>query len=118
LEGVDVTGSTLSLVVIDKIPFAPPDDPVSMAREEALQEKGLSSFVCDQLPNAIMTLVQGAGRLIRSEQDYGVLVIGDPRLTQRRYGQQILRALPAMQRTNRRQDALAFMKSLQSEGKL
>lgn len=108
-EGVDVAGEALSLVVIDKIPFSPPDDPVTLAREQDLQEKGLSVFVCEQLPSAIMTLVQGAGRLIRSETDRGVLVIGDTRLSHRRYGQQILKALPPMRQTREQQQALAFI---------
>jgi ATP-dependent DNA helicase DinG len=109
-EGVDVSGEALSLVMIDKIPFSPPDDPVSQAREKALEEKGLSAFVCEQLPNAIMSLVQGAGRLIRSETDTGVLVIGDPRLTNRRYGKQILAALPPMKQTRHSAEVVAFMK--------
>ncbi len=96
--------------MIDKIPFSPPDDPVSQAREKALEEKGLSAFVCEQLPNAIMSLVQGAGRLIRSETDTGVLVIGDPRLSNRRYGKQILAALPPMKQTRHGTEVVAFMK--------
>lgn len=111
-EGVDVAGPALSLVVIDKIPFAPPDDPVAQARAEALEEKGLSAFACEQLPQAAMSLVQGAGRLIRSEQDHGVLVIGDPRLISRRYGSQLLRALPPMRQTRQRDEAAEFLRQL------
>jgi ATP-dependent DNA helicase DinG len=109
-EGVDVSGDALSLVMIDKIPFSPPDDPVARAREKTLEEKGLSAFACEQLPDAIMSLVQGAGRLIRSETDTGVLVIGDPRISNRRYGKQILAALPPMKQTRHSTEAVAFMK--------
>lgn len=108
-EGVDVSGSALSLVVIDKIPFSPPDDPVAQAREAVLAEKGLSAFVCEQLPDATMALIQGAGRLIRSETDRGVLVIGDPRITQKHYGKQILAALPPMKQTRSNAEAVAFI---------
>jgi ATP-dependent DNA helicase DinG len=111
-EGVDVSGSALSLVVIDKIPFSPPDDPVAQAREALLVEKGLSAFVCEQLPDATMALIQGAGRLIRSETDRGVLVIGDPRITQKHYGKQILAALPPMKQTRSNAEAVAFIHSM------
>lgn len=111
-EGVDVSGSALSLVVIDKIPFSPPDDPVAQAREALLVEKGLSAFVCEQLPDATMALIQGAGRLIRSETDTGVLVIGDPRITQKHYGKQILAALPPMKQTRSNAEAVAFIQSI------
>jgi ATP-dependent DNA helicase DinG len=110
-EGVDVTGSALSLVVIDKIPFSPPDDPVAQAREVLMVEKGLSAFVCEQLPDATMALIQGAGRLIRSETDSGVLVIGDPRITQKHYGKQILAALPPMKQTRSNADVVAFIQA-------
>jgi ATP-dependent DNA helicase DinG len=78
-EGVDVRGDALSLVVIDKLPFAPPDDPVLAARLDALTKKGLSPFAVHQLPQAVITLKQGAGRLIRAETDRGVLMICDTR---------------------------------------
>lgn len=113
-EGVDVSGSALSLVVIDKIPFSPPDDPVAQAREALLVEKGLSAFVCEQLPDATMALIQGAGRLIRSETDKGVLVIGDPRITQRGYGKTILSALPPMKQTRSNVEALAFIQTMEN----
>ncbi len=79
-EGVDVRGEALSLVIIDKLPFAPPDDPVLAARIEAMEKKGLNGFIHHQLPEAIINLKQGAGRLIRDESDRGVLMICDPRL--------------------------------------
>ena len=98
-EGVDVRGDALSLVVIDKLPFAPPDDPVLAARLEALTKKGLSPFAVHQLPQAVITLKQGAGRLIRAETDRGVLMICDPRLVDKPYGRRIWQSLPAFKRT-------------------
>jgi len=98
-EGVDVRGDALSLVVIDKLPFAPPDDPVLAARLDALTKKGLSPFAVHQLPQAVITLKQGAGRLIRAETDRGVLMICDPRLVDKPYGRRIWQSLPAFKRT-------------------
>ncbi|MGA7777986.1 MAG: ATP-dependent DNA helicase [Paraburkholderia sp.] len=98
-EGVDVRGDALSLVVIDKLPFAPPDDPVLSARLEALTKKGLSPFAVHQLPQAVITLKQGAGRLIRAETDRGVLMIGDTRLVEKPYGRRIWQSLPPFKRT-------------------
>ncbi|VVE61113.1 putative ATP-dependent helicase DinG [Pandoraea captiosa] len=98
-EGVDVRGEALSLVIIDKLPFAPPDDPVLAARLDALTKKGLSPFAVHQLPQAVITLKQGAGRLIRSEADRGVLMICDPRLVDKPYGRRIWQSLPPFKRT-------------------
>jgi ATP-dependent DNA helicase DinG len=98
-EGVDVRGEALSLVVIDKLPFAPPDDPVLAARIEALRAKGGNPFTELQLPQAILQLKQGAGRLIRDESDRGVLMLCDPRLHSRPYGRLVLASLPPMKRT-------------------
>ncbi len=98
-EGVDVRGDALSLVVIDKLPFAPPDDPVLSARLDALTKKGLSPFVVHQLPQAVITLKQGAGRLIRAETDRGVLMICDTRLVDKPYGRRIWQSLPPFKRT-------------------
>ncbi|UXZ38655.1 ATP-dependent DNA helicase [Cupriavidus gilardii] len=111
-EGVDVRGEALSLVVIDKLPFAPPDDPVLSARMEALQKKGLSPFAVHQLPHAVITLKQGAGRLIRSETDRGVLVICDTRLVEKPYGRQIWQSLPPFKRTRERDTVVAFLEGL------
>lgn len=93
-EGVDVKGDALKLVMIDRIPFAPPDDPIVQAREAFLKEKGLNGFVNFQLPEAVMAMKQGAGRLIRDAQDTGVLVLCDPRLSQKSYGRVIANSLP------------------------
>jgi len=98
-EGVDVRGEALSLVVIDKLPFAPPDDPVLAARIEYLNKQGKNAFMEYQLPRAAISLKQGAGRLIRDETDRGVLMICDPRLISKHYGRRIWKSLPAMRRT-------------------
>ena len=98
-EGVDVAGDALSVVVIDKLPFAAPDDPVLAARLETLREAGLKPFFDWQIPNAVIALKQGAGRLIRDIHDRGVLVLCDPRLTGKGYGRIFLASLPDMPRT-------------------
>jgi len=97
-EGVDVPGDALQLLVIDKLPFPPPDDPLMEARARLLEADGRNAFTDGFLPEASMALKQGAGRLIRSESDRGVLVIGDRRLLSRSYGNRLLAALPAMRR--------------------
>ncbi len=114
-EGVDVRGEALSLVIIDKLPFAPPDDPVLAARMEVLQKKGLSPFAVHQLPHAVITLKQGAGRLIRSETDRGVLVICDTRLVEKPYGRQIWQSLPPFARTREEQTVLRFLSDLRGQ---
>jgi ATP-dependent DNA helicase DinG len=95
-EGVDVKGDALRLVLIEKLPFASPEDPLVRARIEHLTATGGNAFRDYQLPEAALALKQGAGRLIRSEDDYGVVVICDPRMTRRSYGRVFLAALPAM----------------------
>jgi ATP-dependent DNA helicase DinG len=98
-EGVDVRGEALSCVIIDKLPFASPDDPVLRARAAALETVGRNPFVEHQIPEAVIALKQGAGRLIRDESDRGVLVLCDPRLRTRGYGRTFLESLPPMPRT-------------------
>lgn len=93
-EGVDVQGEALSLVVIDKLPFAPPDDPVYAARSDALREQGKSPFALMALPEAVTALKQGSGRLIRSETDRGVFMLCDSRVADKAYGRTILKSLP------------------------
>ncbi len=107
-EGVDVRGEALSLVVIDKLPFAPPDDPVLSARIERMKNEGRNAFMDYQLPRAVINVKQGAGRLIRDETDRGVLLIGDPRLISKPYGKRIWRSLPPMKRTRELAEVLAF----------
>lgn len=108
-EGVDVRGEALSLVIIDKLPFASPEDPLLKARMEDAQLKGLDPFYHVQLPDAVIALKQGVGRLIRDEQDRGVLVICDSRLVTRPYGGIFIKSLPACPRTRSLDQALAFI---------
>ena len=108
-EGVDVPGEQLSLVIIDKLPFAPPDDPVLQARGEAVRREGGDPFRRLHLPATAMVLKQGAGRLIRSESDRGVLVVGDVRLAERPYGRAMLRSLPPFRRTRALPEVLDFI---------
>jgi ATP-dependent DNA helicase DinG len=105
-----VPGEALQLVVIDKLPFPPPGDPLVQARSERLEAQGKSPFADHALPEAAVALKQGAGRLIRSELDHGILLIGDPRLVQMSYGKRLMRALPPMRRLL---DAQAFEAALQ-----
>lgn len=108
-EGVDVAGEALSLVVIDRLPFQPPDDPVLAARMEVLRQAGKNPFFDHQLPHAVISLKQGAGRLIRRESDRGVLMICDTRLVDKPYGRRVWQALPPMKRTRRQDEAVAFL---------
>ncbi len=93
-EGVDVKGEALSIVAIDKLPFAAPDDPLLAARLEGIRRKGGNPFMEYQLPQAVLALKQGAGRLIRDPEDFGVIMIGDPRVKTKAYGRAFLEALP------------------------
>ena len=107
-EGVDVRGEALSCVIIDKLPFASPGDPVWQARIDAMKERGGNPFMDEQLPHAVITLKQGVGRLIRDGSDRGVLVICDPRLLGKRYGRVFLNSLPDMGRTRDLDDVVKF----------
>ncbi|MDO9010853.1 MAG: ATP-dependent DNA helicase [Gallionella sp.] len=112
-EGVDVRGEALSLVIIDKLPFAPPDDPVLAARIAQISKQGRNAFMEYQLPRTIITLKQGAGRLIRDETDRGVLMICDPRIITKQYGKRIWQSLPPMKRTRVEAEAVAFFSESQ-----
>jgi ATP-dependent DNA helicase DinG len=114
-EGVDVKGEALMLVVIDKLPFSAPDDPVLAARIDKLNQEGRNAFLEYQLPQAVITLKQGAGRLIRDENDRGVLMICDPRLYSKSYGRRILQSLPPMSRTRIEADAIRFLRGEYSD---
>ncbi|WP_392536894.1 ATP-dependent DNA helicase [Legionella sp. 227] len=112
-EGVDVKGEALSCVIIDKLPFSSPVDPVIRGRMAYLKEKGLSGFDELSLPGAVIALKQGVGRLIRDNTDKGVLMIADPRLTSRDYGGRILASLPQLPKTRDEQKVLTFIKELE-----
>ena len=111
-EGVDVKGEALSCVIIDKLPFASPADPVTRGRMAYLKDRGLSGFDELSLPNAVIALKQGVGRLIRDISDKGVLMIADPRLSAREYGRHILASLPQLPKTRDEQRVLQFIKEL------
>ena len=108
-EGIDIAGERLTLVAIDKLPFAPPDDPVLEARLRHCREQGGNPFMEYQLPEAAISLKQGAGRLIRTETDWGVLMVGDTRLVDKPYGKQLWRGLPPFARTREQQTAIDFL---------
>ena len=109
-EGVDVKGQALSCVIIDKLPFAAPDDPVLQARLKKIEDQGGRPFMDVQVPEAVITLKQGVGRLIRDAADYGVLMICDPRLQSRSYGRIFLRSLPDMPHTQSLVDVQTFFR--------
>lgn len=113
-EGVDVKGRALSLVVIDRLPFASPSDPVFKARLDALRRQGRDPFMEHQLPLAVIALKQGVGRLIRDAQDSGVMMLCDPRLTRKGYGRVFMASLPPMQRTQDPDQACVFLSKIAS----
>jgi ATP-dependent DNA helicase DinG len=114
-EGIDVRGDALSLVIIDKLPFAPPDDPVLSARINAMEKLGKNGFVHHQLPEAIINLKQGAGRLIRDETDRGVLMLCDPRILSKPYGARVWQSMPPFTRTRELKVVEDFFHSLKSQ---
>jgi Rad3-related DNA helicase len=107
-EGVDIPGPALSLVIIDKLPFAPHRDPVVRHRQQLIRDRGGDPFNEMSLPEAILALKQGVGRLIRTETDRGVMAILDSRINTKRYGQKIVASLPRARRTRRIQDVRRF----------
>lgn len=108
-EGVDLPGDRLTLVIIDKLPFAPPDDPLTAARLKQIEAEGRSGFADYSMPQAALSLQQGAGRLIRTESDRGVLVVCDRRLTATGWGRQLLASLPPFTRVSQTAEAQAFL---------
>ncbi len=115
-EGVDVRGDTLSCVIIDKLPFASPDEPLLQARSEDARMRGKDPFAAVQLPQAVITLKQGVGRLIRDVTDRGVLVICDSRLVTRPYGEVFIKSLPPMRRSRDVGQAIEFLQFIHSSG--
>lgn len=113
-EGVDVAGDNLTVVAIDKLPFAPPDDPILDARLESCRQGGGNPFFELQIPEAAIALKQGAGRLIRTERDWGVLLVGDARLVDKPYGRALWQGLPPFRRTRDVTEVLAFIASRRS----
>tara|TARA_B100000780_G_scaffold93111_1_gene64678 strand:- start:386 stop:2320 length:1935 start_codon:yes stop_codon:yes gene_type:complete len=111
-EGVDVRGSDLSLVIIDKLPFQSPGDPIFESKINMLSAKGINAFITFQLPKAIISFKQGAGRLIRDELDKGVLMVCDQRIISKPYGKKFWRSLPDFKRTREQIDAIEFLKDL------
>ncbi|PKG77819.1 ATP-dependent DNA helicase [Shewanella sp. Actino-trap-3] len=111
-EGVDVRGKLLSCVIIDKLPFVSPDDALYKARAANAERQGLDPFATISLPQAVISLKQGVGRLIRDEKDRGVLILCDNRIVNRAYGQAFINSLPPMQRTRDLEHALQFLKQI------
>jgi ATP-dependent DNA helicase DinG len=115
-EGIDVPGDALQCVLIDKLPFPPPNDPLVEARVKRLESQGRNPFAEYFVAEAAVSLKQGAGRLIRSETDRGLLVICDPRMAGMNYGRRLREALPPMTRVAKQDEALAWLTSLGAEG--
>lgn len=115
-EGVDVRGPALSVVAIDKLPFASPADPLMMARLEFIRRQGGNGFMEHQLPLAALLLKQGAGRLLRDQMDYGVVVLCDPRITQKRYGKMFLQCLEPMPSTSALNEVSSFLAAHERKG--
>ena len=115
-EGVDVRGPALSIVAIDKLPFASPSDPLMMARLEYIRRQGGNGFMEHQLPLAALSLKQGAGRLLRDQADFGVVVLCDPRITGKRYGSTFLKCLEPMPHTDSLNDVAKFLSDHQTKG--
>lgn len=113
-EGVDVKGQQLRLVIIDKLPFASPADPVLQAKMRALEEAGEKPFMSYQVPQAILSLKQGVGRLIRDEQDRGVVALMDPRVKTKAYGKSFIKSLPPMSISEDEQAIVAFLEEIQA----
>jgi ATP-dependent DNA helicase DinG len=108
-EGVDVRGQALTIVAIDKLPFGSPADPLMMARLEYIRREGGNGFTEHQLPQAVLAMKQGAGRLLRDQNDYGVIVLCDPRITSKSYGAKFLQSFEPMPWTSSLQDVASFL---------
>jgi ATP-dependent DNA helicase DinG len=115
-EGVDVRGQALSVVAIDKLPFASPADPLMMARLEFIRRQGGNGFMDHQLPLAALSLKQGAGRLLRDQHDFGVIVLCDPRILSKRYGKMFLQCLEPMPSTSALNEVASFLAAHERKG--
>jgi ATP-dependent DNA helicase DinG len=115
-EGVDVRGQALTIVAIDKLPFGSPADPLMMARLEFIRREGGNGFSQHQLPQAVLAMKQGAGRLLRDQEDYGVIVLCDPRITTKSYGRQFLKSFEPMPSTSSIDDVAQFLSDRVSKG--
>ena len=115
-EGVDVRGPALTVVAIDKLPFSSPSDPLMMARLEFIRRNGGNGFTEHQVPQAVLSLKQGAGRLLRDQSDYGVIVLCDPRVSTKNYGRMFLKALEPMPTTSNPDDIADFFARHESQG--
>jgi ATP-dependent DNA helicase DinG len=109
-EGVDVKGTALSVVIIDKLPFAAPDDPLLKARLDTIREQGGNPFFDEQVPQAVIALKQGVGRLIRDQGDFGVVMLCDTRLVTKGYGRAFIQSLPPMKRTRELGEVQVFLR--------
>jgi ATP-dependent DNA helicase DinG len=108
--GVDVSGQALSCVIIDKLPFASPGDPLMSARIDRIKRAGGNAFMDYQLPAAVLSLKQGLGRLIRTSEDYGILAVLDSRIHKKRYGKTFIQSLPPVPLTTDIDDLERFIK--------
>jgi ATP-dependent DNA helicase DinG len=115
-EGVDVRGQALTVVAIDKLPFGSPADPLMMARLEFIRREGGNGFSQHQLPQAVLAMKQGAGRLLRDQDDYGVIVLCDPRITTKSYGRAFLRSFEPMPSTSSIDDVAQFLSDHMGKG--
>ncbi len=115
-EGVDVRGQALTIVAIDKLPFASPADPLMMARLEFIRREGGNGFTEHQLPQAVLAMKQGAGRLLRDQNDYGIIVLCDPRLTSKSYGGMFLKSFEPMPTTASFDDVATFLSEHERKG--
>jgi ATP-dependent DNA helicase DinG len=115
-EGIDVPGDALQCVLIDKLPFPPPNDPLVEARVKRLEAAGRNAFADYFVAEAAVSLKQGAGRLIRTETDRGLLVVCDPRMAGMNYGRRLREAMPPMTRVASEEEALAWLEELAAPG--